>query len=111
MDDTQIDYSLKTGHSVINTRSFKRLNIDSLLCDLYKVPWHIIEMADTIEESWQIWKSLFLQVVNDHAPMKSHCVKRKGQTIYNEEVAALRRVRDEYHEEAIKTGSASTWAV
>ena len=54
--------------------------------------------------------SHFLQVVNDHAPMRSHRL-RKRHTIYNEDVATLRRTRDEYHEEAIKTGSAGTWAL
>ena len=46
---------------------------------MYEVPWEIIEYFDDINETVDVWNNLFLEVVNKHAPLKSHRIKRKYQ--------------------------------
>ena len=58
-----------------------------------------------------MWKSLFCDIVNTHASLKTFRAGKKKNIIFNEEVASLRVTRDEYHAEAIKTGNPNTWSV
>ena len=58
-----------------------------------------------------MWKSLFCDIVNTHAPLKTFRAGKKKNIIFNEEVASLRVTQDEYHAEAIKTGNPNTWSV
>ena len=81
-------YSTKSELTVIKTRSFKNLNPDNLLIDLNDVPWHTVKIMDNVEDSWHMW-IFFCDIVN-------------------EEVAALRVTRDEYHTEANKNGNPNT---
>ena len=50
---------VRTRCTSIYTRSFKHLNVDSLLMDLCKVYIYDWDTADTVEESSQLWKSPF----------------------------------------------------
>ena len=58
-----------------------------------------------------MWKSLFCDIVNTNAPLKTFRAGKKKKKIFNEEVASLRVTRNEYHAEAIKTGNPNTWSV
>ena len=58
-----------------------------------------------------MWKSLFCDIVNTHARLKTFRAGKKKNIIFNEEVASLRVTRDEYHAESIKTGNPNTWSV
>ena len=43
------------------------------------VPWEILEQFDNVDDIVSAWKSLFLEVLDKHAPIKSHRVKKKYQ--------------------------------
>ena len=43
------------------------------------VPWEILEKFDNIDDIVTVWKSLFLEILDKHAPIKSHRVKKKCQ--------------------------------
>ena len=48
--------------------NYKKADL-SLLCDtLHHVPWNIIEGTDDIEESWQLFKDLFMSAINVSIP-------------------------------------------
>lgn len=55
----------------------KRCDIDALLADLRDAPWQIIDISDDIDEKWASWKSLFLSMVNKHAPLVKVRIKKR----------------------------------
>ena len=46
-----------------------------LLKNSNAVPFHFASLMDDPNEMWDVWKSLFLEVVNKHAPMRKRKVK------------------------------------
>ena len=69
----------KNTHQVITYRSFKNFDEAPFLSDLSSVPWEILEYSDNVDDIVYAWKSLFLEILDKHAPIKSHRVKKKYQ--------------------------------
>ena len=49
------------------------------LSDLSSVPWEILEQFDNVDDIVDVWNTLFLEILDKHAPIKSHRVKKKYQ--------------------------------
>ena len=60
---------LKHKPTVREVRDYKRFNADGSLWDLAKMPWHIINQYSNPNECWRVWKSLFNDTLNVHAPI------------------------------------------
>ena len=69
----------KHCHQTINYHSFKHFDEQSFIQDLSLIPWEVIQLFNNVDEMVEIWNSLFLEVVNKHAPLKCHRIKRKCQ--------------------------------
>ena len=69
----------KNTHQVITYRSFKNFEEAYFLSDLSSVPWEILEQFDHVDDIVSAWKSLFFEVLDKHAPIKSQWVKKKYQ--------------------------------
>ena len=50
-------------------RSFRKCNVNSLLDDLSNAPCSTMDVFDTVDDKRSYWKTLFLKVVNKHAPI------------------------------------------
>ena len=46
---------------------------------MHGVPWETINYFNDINEIVEVWINMFLEIVNKHAPLKSHHIKRKYQ--------------------------------
>ena len=66
------------SESVSMVRSYKRCNIDALMSDLKTAPWHVLDMYDNVDDKWHYWKTLFLDILNKHAPLVK-VRRRKGK--------------------------------
>ena len=66
-------------HQTITYRSFKNFDENRFISDMQTVPWETIEYFNDINEIVEVWNTMFLEVVNKHAPLKSHRIKRKYQ--------------------------------
>ncbi len=69
----------KHSHETITYRSFKTFDENAFTNDLNLVPWEIIQQYDTIDDVLTKWMELFLNVVNKHAPLRVHRIKKKIQ--------------------------------
>ena len=69
----------KNTHQVITYGSFKNFEDAYFLSDLSSVPWEILEQFNHVDDIVSAWKSLFLEVLDKHAAIKSHRVKKKYQ--------------------------------
>ena len=70
---------IASGNKEITYRSFKHFNNDLFLNDLVSVNWAAIETIDDVDTMIDTWYSMFTQIVDKHAPVKSQRVKRNFQ--------------------------------
>ena len=76
----KLNNCIKTNtHQTITYRSFKNFDETMFINDLHEVPWETIEAFEDINEIVGVWNNMLLEVVNKHAPIKSHRIKRKYQ--------------------------------
>ena len=79
-------------NEVSEYRAYNKCCIEALRRDLDRVPWHILEIFDDIEDSWCGWKLLFDLVF---APIKKSRKKRQHVPWITEEVQDKRSPRKE----------------
>ena len=72
----KINQSFKTqAHNTITYRSFKHFNETEFLRDLFLVKWDSLAALENVDVILDKWYSLFLDIINKHAPLKTHRVK------------------------------------
>ena len=69
----------KRKHFTISYRSVKDFDETEIANDLLSAPWDTVKLFDDIDYILDAWLDLFLQVVEQHMPIKQHRVKRKNQ--------------------------------
>ncbi|MES9882038.1 MAG: reverse transcriptase family protein, partial [Sedimenticola sp.] len=69
----------KNSHQSITYRSFKHFNEPAFVTELNSVPWEVIQNFEHIDDILETWMTLFLDVVNKHAPLRVHRIKKKIQ--------------------------------
>lgn len=69
----------KHSHQTITYRSVKNFDETAFVRDLIHVPWEILDTFDDVNDCVQIWNELFLEVVDRHAPLKQHRVRKNHQ--------------------------------
>ena len=85
------------AQQVITYRSSKSFDEACVLNELCMVPWEIIENFDTIDDVILAWTSLFTEVLDKHATIKSHRIKRKYQLEWlTSEILDLIKERNRY---------------
>ena len=67
----------KNSHQIITYRSFRNFEENRFLNDLYSVPWEIIEQFDNLDDIVSSWNALLLDVLDRHAPIRHHRIKKK----------------------------------
>jgi len=96
---------------ISTVRSFKKCNNDEMISDLESAPWHTMDTFDCIDDRWNYWKTLFLSIVNKHAPLIR--VRRKqsveGDQWIDQELRSLMRARNYYRGKFRKTRSQEDW--
>ena len=66
-------------HQTITYRSFKNFDENSFINDMHGVPLETIKYFNDINEIDEVWNNMCLEIINKHAPLKSHRIKRKYQ--------------------------------
>ena len=67
---------LKSAPSSIKCRSFKHFSEADFVKDLWTVPWCIIDLFDDVDDKVSAFNTLFQEVLEVHAPIKSVRVKK-----------------------------------
>ena len=75
-------YAKMDTHRTIKYRNFKNFNEQKFQEDLHNTPWNILEMIDDPNERLEMWESMFLSVVNSHAPLIEKRVKVLQQPLW-----------------------------
>ncbi len=66
-------------------------------------PWTKIEEHDYIDIAWRTWKSLFLEVLNKYAPVKTFRPRKHHIPWIDEEIRGMMGERDQMLRRHVKT--------
>jgi len=70
------------GHPWISFRSLKRVDTNTLIADLKRIPWSILDIkfySNDPDEMLYIWYKLVLDFIDTHAPVKKRRVKTRDE--------------------------------
>ena len=90
--------------------TLKKFKASNFLDDLYGVPWEEIRNKSDVDGMWEIWKTLFVDVLDKHAPIRSKRQRKKGNIPWlNREVKAKLFKRDYLKKKATQTNNENDW--
>ena len=77
---------------------------------MYILPWTEIDNKVNVDAMWECWKSLFVQVLDKHASLKTRRVRKRGSVPWiNKDIRKTLFERDFLKRKAIKTNEESDW--
>ena len=76
------------------TRRSRRVNPDKFRKDLSLAPWSVIDIFDDIDNKLDYFNQTFLQVLNDHAPLRRVRIKKKRSLWVTREIRDQMDKRD-----------------
>jgi hypothetical protein len=80
----------------INIRSFKHYNREAFYNDISQALWPVIDVFTDIDDKVNPFNTMFNDILNQHAPIKSIKVKGKPNPCVNENIHALMNTRDHW---------------
>ena len=95
--------------SYVSIRSYKNYNPTKFLEDLQHDPFHMVNFFDDIRDQVDVYGILFLDVLNEHAPIRRIKIKAKPNPFVSPEIKQLMKRRDNWHKSAIKTNDKLHW--
>ena len=97
---------MRRNPKTITVRKFRRFDLDAFKSDLQGINFDEIKsLSSDSNEMWLIWKTLFLDVLNRHAPVSNIKIKGHDLPYITTEVRLLARQRYYFRKKAGKTGS------
>lgn len=90
-------------HKTIQMRSLKTYSPATLIENLNNVDWSNCLVSNCIEASWSNFKTKFLKVIDEIAPVKTIRVKQNDHPWFNNEIRELVRHRDKLLKKYAKT--------
>ena len=73
----KIRYESVGTHSTIETRDDKKIDSDKFLNDLVQQSSDLISLEPNPNVMWDAWKTLFMEIVDKHAPLKTKRISKK----------------------------------
>lgn len=67
------------AHKSIIYRSFQNFDTFKFLEDLEQIPWNTVHIFENIDDVLDAWTDLFISIVDKHAPLKTHRIKKDHQ--------------------------------
>ena len=99
----------KVKAKYVTTRSYSEYAPDSFCEDLSLVPWHLVYFFDDTDSQVETFNSLFLDVLDQHAPIKRIKIKSRSHPFVTPEIKQLMKTRDRWHRKAIQTNDKLCW--
>ena len=100
---TNINSYLPHPHMTVKCRSYKKFNETSFRKDVKRQLGNIAINDDIhIDEIWNVWKNIFNEICDKHAPIKSFRVKGHLHPWVDNDTVMKMRQRDKIHGMAVK---------
>lgn len=95
---SKVTYNKNNTHKTITYRNCKNLNENAFLQDLKDAPFCSVESENDPDLCLQQWYSIFISVLDKHAPLITKRIKKYHQPEwYNSEITEARQTRDRCH--------------
>ena len=95
----------------ITFRNYNKFDEKQFVEELKNVPFHVIEACDDPDTTWSIWKTMFTEVCDKHAPVVTRKVRGELCPWLTEDITKIMRERDHMHKKAIKSGISDDWEI
>ena len=99
----------KAHMEIRDVRSFKHYNKDYFQRDIASVPWSVIESFDDINDAVIAWNNLFVDVANQHAPLKRVRTNHVSKPWITNDLKELMAERDYALRVAKRSGNQEQW--
>ena len=100
----------KRSPQTISTRKLNVFDEIAFISELKKIPFDQIKLlTNDPNEMWFLWKTMFLDVLNKHAPVTEIKIKGNSLPYITSDIRKLIRQRDYLKKKADKTGSKYLW--
>ena len=88
------------NQSLHHIRCYGKCDPEAFVSDLIAAPWQVMDTFDDVNDRWHYWKTLFLEVVNKHIPLRK--VRNKATTLpwIDREIRLLMRTRNYFWNKA-----------
>ena len=100
---------LREKPRIIETRNYKDFDLTCFLADLKQLPWDLVELSDDPNEMLCVWKTLFLDTLNTHAPVKTKRVRNVAAPWITPQLKKLMFYRDNLKKKAIISKTNDSW--
>ena len=93
----------------ITTRSFKHYSPIDFNNDVSLAPWSIVDVFDDVEDKIYAFDSLFTEILDRHAPVKTFKARCKPNPCVTDNIRGLMKTRDDWRKKAKKTNDPLSW--
>ena len=100
--------SIKKPPRKITFRNFNRFQEQAFRDDVQSLPLQVIESFDDPDLAWSPWRTMFTEICEHHAPLKTATVRGNPCPWMSNNVKEMMR-RDSLHRKAIRTKSKDDW--
>ena len=94
---------------IVKVRSFKNFNQDSFCDDLSRVPFSLAYLFDEPDDVYWAWEKLFVDVLNDHAPIKSFKRRHRDFQFITPEMREVMRERNRSKRQFNRSRKTDDW--
>ncbi|XP_028403422.1 uncharacterized protein LOC114526119 [Dendronephthya gigantea] len=99
----------QTTARIIQSRVFKNFNKNDFLRELNEKPWCEVNSQNNPNCMWDIWKSLLMESIDKHAPIRSRRVGRKKAPWITNELLKKMHVRNYLKKQAVNFNDGVSW--
>ena len=96
-------------HRTIETRNYKKIDNDKVLNNLVQQPWDSISLEPNPTAMWDAWKTLFMEIVDKHAPLKTKRISKKHSPWITYDLMRKIYKRNYLKKKAIIENNAASW--
>ena len=97
------------GHTTVTYRNFEHFDSECFRNDICSQNWDDINNYDNPNEMWRVWKNIFNNVVDRHAPLRSKRVRATKSPWVTKRLKQLMHQRDSLKLKAIRSNDPNVW--
>ena len=102
---------IKKQEHTVEIRNMKNFNEEKFIAELSKQEWeYVYFFADDPNAMWEIWKRIFLEVLDKHAPLQHKKLRSKKVPWITNNIKKLIIQRDKLKRKAILTNLENDWS-
>ena len=96
--------------NTLEIRNMKNFDEGKFIEELLKQHWdYVYFFADDPNAMWEIWKKLFLEVLDKHAPLQQKKIRSKKVPWITSDIKKLMNTRDKFKRKAVLTNHENDW--